>query len=89
MAPYGNGCEHGSTALVFAIIYVVLIIVYQPHLLLAQTTTSGGDMGAHHPAKPIDYLLPHFKLTGWTPQWYAGMPMLMFICRCLSSSSPS
>ena len=33
---------HGSTALVFAIIYVVLIIVYQPHLLLAQTTTSGG-----------------------------------------------
>lgn len=72
--------RHGSTALVFAIIYVVLIIVYQPHLLFAQTTTSGGDMGAHHyPAKYlIDYLLPHFKLTGWTPQWYAGMPMLTF-----------
>ncbi|NLE73772.1 MAG: hypothetical protein GX604_03960 [Actinobacteria bacterium] len=71
---------HGATALVFAVIYVVLIIVYQPHLLFAQTTTSGGDMGAHHyPAKYlIEYLLPHLKVTGWTPQWYAGMPMLTF-----------
>ena len=48
--------------------------------MLSQTTTSGGDMGAHHyPAWYMHtYLLPHFKLTGWTMQWYAGMPMFTF-----------
>lgn len=72
--------KYGATLLCFAVIYLVLLVVYQPHLLFARTTTSGGDMGAHHyPAKYlIEYLLPHFKVTGWTQQWYAGMPMLTF-----------
>lgn len=72
--------SHAPTILVFAVIYLVLIVVYQPNLLFARTTTSGGDMGAHHyPAKYlIDYLLPHLKVTGWTQQWYAGMPMFTF-----------
>lgn len=73
-------CRSGSTLLVFAVIYLVLIVVYQPHLLLSGTTTSGGDMGAHHyPAQYlIEYLLPGFKLTGWTMDWYAGMPLFTF-----------
>jgi hypothetical protein len=66
--------------LVFAAVYLILILLYRPNLMLSATTTSGGDMGAHHyPAKfLIDYLLPHFKATGWTPQWFLGMPMFTF-----------
>src|SRR5437868_6224309 len=50
------------------------------HLLLANTTTAGGDMGAHvwGPAYLRDHLLPHGRLTGWAPDWYAGFPALTF-----------
>ena len=48
----------------------------QPGLLFAHTTPAGGDMGAHvwGPAYIRDHLLPHWRLTGWTPDWYAGLP---------------
>jgi 6-pyruvoyl-tetrahydropterin synthase related domain len=68
------------TLAAFLAIYVVLLIFYKPDLLFSLTTTSGGDTGAHHyPAQYlIQELLPHFRLTGWAPGWYAGMPMLTF-----------
>ena len=52
----------------------------QPHLLLRNTTPSGGDMGAHvwGPAYLRDTLLPQGRLTGWTMDWYAGFPALTF-----------
>ena len=52
----------------------------QPDLLLANTTPAGGDMGAHvwGPAYLRDHLLPHGRLTGWTPDWYAGFPAYQF-----------
>ena len=52
----------------------------QPSLLLRDTTASGGDMGAHVwlPAYVRDHLLPHGRITGWTPDWYAGFPALHF-----------
>src|SRR3954447_9093883 len=51
-----------------------------PDLLFRNTTTAGGDMGAHvwQPAYLRDHLLPHGRLTGWTPDWYAGFPSLVF-----------
>jgi hypothetical protein len=68
------------TLLAFLAIYAVLFIFYKPNLLFSLTTTAGGDTGAHHyPAQYlIQELLPHFRLTGWAPGWYAGMPMLTF-----------
>jgi hypothetical protein len=68
------------TIITFVIIYAVLLVFYKPNLLFSLTTTAGGDTGAHHyPAQYlIQELLPHFKLTGWAPGWYAGMPMLTF-----------
>ena len=68
------------TLLAFLVIYAVLLIFYKPNLLFSLTTTAGGDTGAHHyPAQYlIQELLPHFRLTGWAPGWYAGMPMLTF-----------
>jgi uncharacterized membrane protein len=49
-------------------------------LLFADTTPSGGDMGAHvwGPAYLRDHLLPQLQLTGWTPDWYAGFPAYHF-----------
>lgn len=51
-----------------------------PQAILSTTTPTGGDMGAHvwGPAFLRDHLLPHFRLTGWTPDWYAGFPAYVF-----------
>ncbi|MGI5939769.1 MAG: 6-pyruvoyl-tetrahydropterin synthase-related protein [Thermoleophilia bacterium] len=68
------------TLLVFLAIYTTLLIFYKPNLLFSLTTTAGGDTGAHHYSAQylIQELLPRFRLTGWAPGWYAGMPMLTF-----------
>ncbi|MBN1632430.1 MAG: hypothetical protein JW990_21950 [Thermoleophilia bacterium] len=68
------------TLLAFLAIYATLLVFYKPNLLFSLTTTAGGDTGAHHyPAQYlIQELLPNFRLTGWAPGWYAGMPMLTF-----------
>lgn len=49
-------------------------------LLLIDSTPSGGDMGAHvwGPAYLRDHLLPQGRLSGWTPDWYAGFPAYHF-----------
>jgi hypothetical protein len=51
-----------------------------PANLFADTTPAGGDMGAHvwGPAFLRDELLPQLRLTGWTPDWYAGFPAFQF-----------
>ncbi len=65
-----------------AVAGVIGIVVWQlhPSLLLANTTTAGGDTGAHValPAYLRDHLLPHGRLTGWSPEWYGGYPALTF-----------
>ena len=52
----------------------------QPDLIFANTTPAGGDMGAHvwAPAFMRDNLLQHFRLTGWSQDWYAGFPAFFF-----------
>lgn len=61
---------------------VIGIVVWQlhPSLLLSNTTTAGGDTGAHValPAYLRDHLLPHGRITGWSPEWYGGYPALTF-----------
>ncbi len=49
-------------------------------LLITDTTPAGGDMGAHvwGPAFMRDHLLPSLRLTGWSPDWYAGLPAFQF-----------
>src|SRR5712692_3950238 len=61
-----------------AVLFVLVNL--KPHLLLANTTPAGGDMGAHvwGPAYLRDHLLPHGRLSGWTPDWYDGFPALTF-----------
>jgi hypothetical protein len=51
-----------------------------PDLILRNTTPTGGDMGAHVWSGTYlrDHLLPHGRLSGWTPDWYAGAPAFHF-----------
>ncbi len=57
-----------------------VFVQMRPDLLFADTTPAGGDMGAHvwGPAFLRDHLLPSGRLTGWTPDWYAGFPAYHF-----------
>lgn len=68
------------TALGFAAIYAVLLTFFRPELIFSATTTAGGDTGAHHYVASflINHLLPHGRIIGWSPGWYAGFPMLSF-----------
>src|SRR2546423_3278067 len=72
-----------STVITGSVVALAILFVFaqlQPSLLFARTTPSGGDMGAHVwlPAFVRDHLLPHGRITGWTPDWYAGFPALTF-----------
>jgi hypothetical protein len=68
-----------SAAVVIGAVLFVLVQL-KPRLILANTTPAGGDMGAHvwAPAYLRDHLLPHGRITGWAPDWYAGFPALVF-----------
>ena len=65
-----------------AVAGVTLVALSQlhPSLLLANTTTAGGDTGAHVmlPAFMKSHLLTHGQLTGWDPDWYDGFPLYTF-----------
>ena len=52
----------------------------QPGLLFLEHHAAGGDTGAHvwFPAYLRDHLLPHFRLAGWSPDYYAGFPAGQF-----------
>jgi uncharacterized membrane protein len=68
----------GSWVSLAAALGCALFVLFQlrPDLLVTDTTPSGGDMGAHvwGPAYMRDNLLTQGRLTGWTPDWYAGFP---------------
>jgi hypothetical protein len=48
--------------------------------LLRNNTPTGGDMGSHVWAADAlrRDVLPQWRLTGWSNDWYAGMPLLSF-----------
>ena len=68
-----------TTAVVMGAVLMVFATV-QPSLIFRNNTPTGGDMGAHvwGPAYLRDVLLPHWRLTGWSMDWYAGFPMYRF-----------
>ncbi len=66
-------------AVVVAVTLVALIQLH-PELLVAVTTTAGGDTGGHValPSVLEHTLLPQWRLTGWDPSWYDGFPIYTF-----------
>jgi hypothetical protein len=68
--------ESWITLIIVVVAAVFVFVQLQPHNLFSKSTPAGGDMGAHVwlPAYMRDHLLTHFRITGWTPDWYAGFP---------------
>jgi len=65
-----------------AVASVIVIVAWQmdPSLVLANTTTTGGDTGAHVGLAGYlkSNLLPGLHLTGWYPGAYDGLPLYTF-----------
>jgi hypothetical protein len=57
-----------------------LIGLGENDLIFLDSTPTGGDMGAHvwGPAYLRDVLLPSGQLSGWSMDWYAGLPVYRF-----------
>ncbi|MCI3949440.1 MAG: hypothetical protein K0R11_1374 [Acidimicrobiales bacterium] len=74
------GPEAVATLVVVVAGVGLLLAALHPDLLVADTTPAGGDMGAHvwGPAFLRDHLLPDGRLSGWSPDWYAGFPAYHF-----------
>lgn len=75
---------------IFICIFIFLLTYFKPSLILSKTTIAGGDTISHYyPAHYMKtYLLPNFKITGWSPGWYAGFPIFHFympVCYILAS----
>lgn len=72
-----------QTIISAAVVGVCVAFVFKqmnPGLLFANNTPAGGDMGAHvwAPAYLRDHLLPHWRLSGWAPDAWAGFPAFTF-----------
>lgn len=59
---------------------IFLLLTLHPELIFRNNTPTGGDMGAHvwGPAFLRDHLLNHFHLSGWSMDWYAGLPVYRY-----------
>jgi hypothetical protein len=67
-------------AIVLGVVFGVLLSYLRLPLLLSHTTATGGDTAGHiYPAWYLKtHLLPRGLISGWSPGWYAGFPMLHF-----------
>ncbi len=67
------------TVITIASVILVTLSQLHPSMLLTNTTTTGGDTGAHIAMpKFLETLLSHGQLTGWDPGWYDGFPLYTF-----------
>ena len=81
MAPRNTWWWVPGTITVITIVTVIVVTLSQlhPSLLLSNSTTTGGDTGAHVAMpKYLETLLRHGHLTGWDPGWYDGFPIYTF-----------
>lgn len=76
----GHHLANTMSWIVVGLTCLFVFVSVSPWGVLSTSTPTGGDMGAHvwGPAFLRDHLLPHFRLTGWTPDWYAGFPAYVF-----------
>lgn len=72
--------EKVLNSLILIAIYCFLINYFRPNLLFLDTHIAGGDTGSFNYMLIYlkDYLLPKGKLIGWSPGWFAGIPMFQF-----------
>lgn len=70
----------GLAASLIIITTLMVFLTLQPSLIFRNNTPTGGDMGAHvyGPAYLRDHLLTSFRLSGWSNDWYSGLPIYRF-----------
>ena len=70
----------GLTLVITTVVMMSAVHLMFGDLVFADNTPTGGDMGAHvwGPAFLRDHLLSNFQLSGWSMDWYAGMPTYRF-----------
>lgn len=75
-----HGVTVAADAGILLALLALLLSFFRPELLFSLTTTTGGDTGAHvyTPWYLKNHLLPKGMLSGWSPDWYAGFPVLHF-----------
>ncbi|CAN5911775.1 hypothetical protein BH23ACT2_BH23ACT2_18670 [soil metagenome] len=76
----GRAAEAAISVVVVVLGTALVLTTLHPGELWRDTTPTGGDMGAHvwGPRYLLDNVLPNFRLTGWTPDWYNGFPAYQF-----------
>ncbi|MCU1358473.1 MAG: hypothetical protein JWM89_3891, partial [Acidimicrobiales bacterium] len=76
----GKIVEAAVSFVAVALATILVFAVLRPNQFLNDKTPTGGDMGSHlwGPRYLLDHLLPHFRLSGWTPDWYDGFPAYQF-----------
>jgi len=69
-----------ASAGIVTFVMVFLVWTMSPWAWFVDSTPTGGDMGAHVWAPKFlrEELLPNLRLTGWSPDWYAGFPAFTF-----------
>jgi hypothetical protein len=70
----------GTPIFVVGLLTLVTFLMLHPEQIFKNSTPTGGDMGAHvwAPAYLRDNLLNHFQLSGWSMDWYSGLPVYRF-----------
>jgi hypothetical protein len=67
------------TIITIGAVIAVTLSQLHPSLLITNTTTTGGDTGAHIAMpKYLETLLKQGHITGWDPGWYDGFPLYTF-----------
>jgi hypothetical protein len=76
----GKAVEAAVSMVAVALATGLVLATLRPEELWRDTTPTGGDMGSHvwGPRYLLDHLLPQFRLSGWTPDWYSGFPAYQF-----------
>jgi len=78
--PYRRDGRRWFTAGIVTLVMIFLVWTMSPWAWFVDSTPTGGDMGAHVWAPKFlrEELLPNLRLTGWSPDWYAGFPAFTF-----------
>ncbi len=74
-----------AATLITTTVVMMMVVHFNPispgrDLIFDNTTPTGGDMGAHvwAPAFLRDHFLNNFQLSGWSMDWYGGIPLYRF-----------
>ena len=69
-----------ATGAVVAACAGFVFLTVHPSLIFTENTPTGGDMGSHvwGPMYLMREVLPQWRLTGWSSDWYSGFPAFQF-----------